>query len=125
MEQRRRIAAYGLCRDDEGRVLLVRASERSANAGRWFLPGGGVEHGEHPADAVVREFAEETGLRVAVLGVRDVVTDVDVIPRRDLLLHHDPSSTRYARPVAPSGTSPTAPPTWWPGSRRRSCPQWT
>ena len=99
MEQRRRIAAYGLCRDDEGRVLLVRASERSANAGRWFLPGGGVEHGEHPADAVVREFAEETGLRVAVLGVRDVVTDVDVIPRRDLLLHHD----RVIYEVRPTG----------------------
>jgi 8-oxo-dGTP diphosphatase len=32
--------------------------------GRWFLPGGGVEHGEDPIDTVRREFLEETGLIV-------------------------------------------------------------
>ncbi len=31
---------------------------------RWVLPGGAVEPDEHPADAVVREVAEETGLTV-------------------------------------------------------------
>ena len=34
--------------------------------GRWFLPGGGVEHGEDPIDTVRREFLEETGLVVVV-----------------------------------------------------------
>jgi len=30
VQVRRRVAAYGLCRDDHGRVLVVRASARSA-----------------------------------------------------------------------------------------------
>jgi 8-oxo-dGTP diphosphatase len=78
MRQRRRIAAYGLCHDDAGRVLLVRASARSVRPGTWFLPGGGIDHGEHPADAVVREFAEETGLAVAVVRARDVAAELVV-----------------------------------------------
>ena len=68
MEQRRRIGAYGVCQDADGRVLLARGSARGRRPGVWQLPGGGVEHGEHPADAVVREFAEETGLTVEVAG---------------------------------------------------------
>jgi ADP-ribose pyrophosphatase YjhB (NUDIX family) len=76
----RRIAAYARCRDEAGRVLLVRASAVSVNAGRWFLPGGGVDHGEHPAQTVVREVAEETGLQVTVSGLGDVVTDVELLP---------------------------------------------
>lgn len=78
----RRIAAYGVCRDEGDRVLLVRASSRSANAGRWFLPGGGVHHGEHPADTVVREAREETGITVEVVGLRTVLTDVERLPDR-------------------------------------------
>lgn len=87
MERVRRIAAYGLCRDGAGRVLLVRASARSHHEGRWFLPGGGVHHGEDPADAVRREVAEETGLRVEIEGVRDVVTEVERLP--DVYRHQD------------------------------------
>jgi 8-oxo-dGTP diphosphatase len=87
VERVRRIAAYGLCRDDTGRVLLVRASARSHHEGRWFLPGGGVHHGEDPADAARREVAEETGLRVEIDGVRDVVTEVERLP--DVYRHQD------------------------------------
>lgn len=52
----RRLAAYALCLEGD-RVLLV--DHRSGN---WTLPGGGVEAGEDPFDAVTREVAEETGL---------------------------------------------------------------
>src|SRR4029453_8797043 len=76
----RRIAAYGRCGDESGRVLLVRAWAISANAGRWFLPGGGVDHGEHPVQAVIREVAEETGLQVTVTGLDRVITDVERLP---------------------------------------------
>jgi 8-oxo-dGTP pyrophosphatase MutT (NUDIX family) len=89
VQLRRRIAAYGLCRDDEGRVLLVRAAGGVASQGRWLLPGGGVRHGEHPEQTVVREFEEETGLRVAVEGIRDVLTDVNHLADIATLRHQD------------------------------------
>jgi ADP-ribose pyrophosphatase YjhB (NUDIX family) len=72
----RRIAAYGVCVDGEGRVLLARGSAIADLPGVWQIPGGGIDHGEHPAGAVVREFAEETGLAVAVTGLRAAVSDV-------------------------------------------------
>ncbi|XVV13552.1 NUDIX hydrolase [Actinoplanes sp. CA-131856] len=72
----RRVGAYGICRDEAGRVLLARNSPRSEFPGLWTLPGGGVEQGEHPADAVVREFAEETGLEVRLDALHAVTADV-------------------------------------------------
>ncbi|GLZ76524.1 hypothetical protein Afil01_13310 [Actinorhabdospora filicis] len=69
-----RLASYGVVYDETGRILLTKGSQRSVYPGAWFLPGGGVEHGEHPRDAVVREFAEETGLDVAVEDLKDVVS---------------------------------------------------
>jgi 8-oxo-dGTP pyrophosphatase MutT (NUDIX family) len=53
-------AATGLVFDDAGRVLLARHS----NAGLWLAPGGAIDPDESPADAVVRELWEETGLHV-------------------------------------------------------------
>ncbi|TYL46333.1 NUDIX domain-containing protein [Nocardioides sp. BGMRC 2183] len=47
-------------------ILLARLSRRVTRNELWSLPGGGVEHGEDPKVAVVREVAEETGLRVTV-----------------------------------------------------------
>jgi 8-oxo-dGTP diphosphatase len=76
----RRVGAYGVCRDDSGRVLLARNSDLSAFPGLWTLPGGGVDQGEHPDDAVVREFTEETGLRVRIDGLRTVTADVARLP---------------------------------------------
>ena len=82
-----RTAAYAVVTDPDGALLLVRASPRSDFAGRWFLPGGGVGHGEAPADAVVREVAEETGVRVRVAGPRAVLADVVDLPYRRVRVH--------------------------------------
>lgn len=71
-----RVAAYALVERD-GAVLLTRFSERGFHSGLWGLPGGGVEHGEAPRDAVVRELREETGLE-AVVGPVVTVDDVRV-----------------------------------------------
>jgi len=67
-----RVAAYGLVRSDE-RILLCRISDQLAShAGQWTLPGGGIEFGEEPAAAMVREVHEETGLDVLPARVADV-----------------------------------------------------
>jgi 8-oxo-dGTP diphosphatase len=50
-------------RDARGRLLLIRRGH-APSAGLWSLPGGRVEHGETPAQAVEREVLEETGLVV-------------------------------------------------------------
>lgn len=85
-----RLTAYAVLPHDgptgPGHVL-VRSSARSDLAGRWSLPGGGVDHGELPVDAVVREVLEETGLHVRVRGVRDVLTDLLDLPHRGVRVH--------------------------------------
>lgn len=60
-----RVAAYGLVLRD-GRILLTRLASRISADERWHLPGGGVDHGEDPRDALVREIREETGLEAEV-----------------------------------------------------------
>jgi ADP-ribose pyrophosphatase YjhB (NUDIX family) len=85
----RRIAAYGICADDSGRVLLVRASVDSGTPGVWSLPGGAVDHGEHPFDTVVRETAAETGLSVGVEQLVDVLADLRALPERGVAIHTD------------------------------------
>jgi 8-oxo-dGTP diphosphatase len=76
-----RVGSYAVCVRD-GAVLL----SRFTRSGRWTLPGGGVDHGEHPRDAVVREVFEETGLAFvpgALLDVRSTRwehTDPDGTP---------------------------------------------
>ncbi|MFJ6482266.1 MULTISPECIES: NUDIX hydrolase [unclassified Streptomyces] len=59
-----RLAAYAVCIED-GRVLLARHVSPEGRS-TWFLPGGRVEHGEDPFDAVIREVAEETGCDAVV-----------------------------------------------------------
>jgi 8-oxo-dGTP diphosphatase len=78
--KRQRIAVYGVCRDGEGRILLARASPAITLQGRWFLPGGGVDHGESPTDSLRREIEEEAGLVVSVGPLLDVLSDVRTIP---------------------------------------------
>jgi 8-oxo-dGTP diphosphatase len=69
--------AVGAAVVDDGRLLTVRRARPPAK-GRWTLPGGRVEAGERVADAVAREVAEETGLRVeagALLGWTEHLDD--------------------------------------------------
>jgi len=57
-----RLGAYAVVSDDARRLLCCRIAPGYPWAETWTLPGGGVEWGEHPDDAVIRELAEETGL---------------------------------------------------------------
>lgn len=60
------------------RILLTRISAVGYPAGSWTLPGGGVDHGESPQDAVVRELYEEAGLHARSSHLVDV-HDVHVV----------------------------------------------
>jgi 8-oxo-dGTP diphosphatase len=51
---------------ESGRVLLTQRKKGSHLAGAWEFPGGKVEPGEDPRDALVRELREEIGVEVTV-----------------------------------------------------------
>jgi ADP-ribose pyrophosphatase YjhB (NUDIX family) len=55
-----------ICVDGRGHVLLARRAYEPFK-GRWDLPGGFLEEGEHPLEAIRRELREETGLEVEPL----------------------------------------------------------
>jgi ADP-ribose pyrophosphatase YjhB (NUDIX family) len=64
------VVGDGAVIDDEGRLLLIRRADNSL----WAMPGGALEVGETPAEGVLREVLEETGVRaeaVALVGVFD------------------------------------------------------
>lgn len=79
-----RVAAYAVIVDDD-RILL--AHWNNARRPAWTMPGGGLEAGEDPADAAVREVLEETGFHVELDGILGV--DSHVIAARDRLHGHD------------------------------------
>jgi 8-oxo-dGTP diphosphatase len=81
-----RVAAYGLVTDAD-RILLCRLSDRLPEhaAASWTLPGGGLEFGEHPESAMVREVHEETGLVVRAAGLAGI--DSLLVEREDAVFH--------------------------------------
>ncbi len=70
-----RTAAYCLCLDDQNRLLMSRLTNVTTRPGAWTLPGGGIDFGEHPEVAALRELHEETGL----VGRIDELVAVDSI----------------------------------------------
>ncbi|SRR6266545_2512707 len=63
--RRQRVAAYAVILR-EGHILLSRLAPKVSREELWTLPGGGLDHGEDPRDAVIREIYEETGLTATV-----------------------------------------------------------
>ena len=55
------VAAVALI-DVDGRVLLAQRPEGKSMAGLWEFPGGKVEDGERPEDALIRELEEELAI---------------------------------------------------------------
>ncbi|MGE5560819.1 MAG: GNAT family N-acetyltransferase [Chloroflexota bacterium] len=79
------VGASGLLIENDSVLLIKRGYPPSA--GQWAVPGGKVEWGEPLEAAMVREFAEETGLRVASQGELAAFETVDRNETGDVVAH--------------------------------------
>ncbi len=52
--------------NENNQLLIVKRAKDDSRPGVWELPGGGIEFGENPQDAIIREVKEETGLDVFI-----------------------------------------------------------
>jgi 8-oxo-dGTP diphosphatase len=117
---RQRVAAYAVV-VEQGALLLTLLSDRTGAAGRWTLPGGGVDPGEEPVAAVLREVHEETGQDVDEVRLLEVVTHhwVGVSQHgpedhHAVRLVHRARCTRPTRPVVHDVGGSTADARWVP-----------
>lgn len=71
----RKLAAIAVIFDDEGRVLLAQRNQPESLEfhNKWQLPGGGIEHGEHPRDTIIREVKEEVDIDVTLVAQHPLV----------------------------------------------------
>lgn len=84
---RTRVAAYALCVDEAGRILLCRMAPSIIPGDVWTLPGGGLRFGESPESAVIRELAEETGQDGQVIRLVEVSDNLLKLESRPGTVH--------------------------------------
>ena len=71
----------------EDKIALIKRGNEPAK-GKWTIPGGLVELGESPEQAVIRETKEETGLDVEKTSLIDVVSNVDLDAQGKVKYHY-------------------------------------
>lgn len=93
---------------DGGRVLLARHFDLTIQERYWCMPGGGVEAGETPEQAAIREVKEETNLDIRLLdrigelslpavthGYSKGITFLAEVIGGDMALGHDPEQVDW------------------------------
>ena len=71
----------------ESKIALIKRGNEPAR-GKWTIPGGLIELGESPEQAVVRETKEETGLDVDNPSLMDVVSQVNLDEKGKVKYHY-------------------------------------
>src|SRR5204863_9834071 len=72
-ERARKLVVAGVIVGGDRRILITQRRADQALGGKWEFPGGKVEPGEAPVDALVRELREEIGVTVGVGRIWDVL----------------------------------------------------
>jgi len=81
------VAGVGAIIIREGKIALIKRGNEPAR-GKWSIPGGLVELGESPEQAVIRETKEEVGLEVDNPKLVDVVSNVDLDDKGKVKYHY-------------------------------------
>ncbi len=80
------VGASVLIQNDRGKILLFKHFYRKDIP--WGFPGGYVEHGENPDQAIQRELMEESGLQIKNLQLLEVIQSPEM-PRMEILFRGD------------------------------------
>lgn len=71
------VGVSALITNSANEILIIARSLTDSMPGVWETPGGGLDMGEDPHDAVIREVKEEVGLDVEIKNVLDVIPDAN------------------------------------------------
>ena len=73
--------------DNSGQILLMWRQPWDSEGGLWDVPGGGIDPGETMIESALREFKEESGIRLSEKDVKHFKTVYVQKPGRDFVMH--------------------------------------